>query len=99
MDVSRRENQFDAFAATPPIVRAQSYAYATTIAALGITLTNRGITPKQVYIYTLYINLCQHRHTHTRRQSYAYTTTIAAWASPSPTGASRRSRYICIEYL
>eukprot|EP00967_Tisochrysis_lutea_P117286 scaffold189563_cov31-Tisochrysis_lutea.AAC.4 len=52
MDTSLRKNQFDAFAAAPPKVQSQSYAYATAVSALGITLTHKGITPRQILVGT-----------------------------------------------
>ncbi|EOD18683.1 hypothetical protein EMIHUDRAFT_470207 [Emiliania huxleyi CCMP1516] len=48
LDPSLRKNQFDAFAAPPPLVLSQSYAFPTSIAAMGLTLTQKGITPKQM---------------------------------------------------
>jgi len=52
LDPSLRKNQFDAFAAPPPLVLSQSYAFPTSIAAMGLTLTQKGITPKQVVVAT-----------------------------------------------
>jgi len=52
VDYSRHENQFDSFSAPLPHVASQTYAFATSIAALGTTFTRAGVTPKQVLIAT-----------------------------------------------
>eukprot|EP00965_Chrysotila_dentata_P230489 6197805-Pleurochrysis_carterae.AAC.2 len=46
------ENQFDSFGAPPPVVMSQSYAFATSVAAMALSLTRAGITPKQILLAT-----------------------------------------------
>mmetsp|Transcript_36550 Transcript_36550/g.76996 ORF Transcript_36550/g.76996 Transcript_36550/m.76996 type:complete len:343 (-) Transcript_36550:777-1805(-) len=52
IDYSRHENQFDSFGAPPPVVMSQSYAFATSVAAMALSLTRAGITPKQILLAT-----------------------------------------------
>jgi len=54
LDYTDRANMFDAFApaAAQPHVISQTYAYGTGVAAMGVTLTAAGLTPKSVILAT-----------------------------------------------
>jgi hypothetical protein len=52
LDYSERSNHFDAYGAPAPQVLSQAYAFASSVAAMGLTLTAKGMTPKHVLIAT-----------------------------------------------
>lgn len=52
-DYAQRDNQFDAFVASPPHVLAQGYAFGAPVEAMAVTQTVAGITPKFVLVATV----------------------------------------------